>query len=141
MDWELTGIKVFISTIVGFFASIIGGSDSILELLIFMIIVDFITGFIKAIKNKDISAEKIFFGGFKKITILIIVAVAHQLELGLGTNFNLREITITYYIIQELVSVIQNASEFTGVPDELLNFFDHFKKENDKQEENHREDK
>lgn len=133
MDWQLTGIKVFISTIVGFFTGIIGGTDSILELLIFMIMVDFITGFIKAIKNKEISSEKIFFGGFKKITILIIVAVAYQLELGLGTNFNLREITITYYIIQELVSVIQNASEFTSVPDELVNFFEHFK--NNKDEE------
>lgn len=141
MDWSFTGLKIVISTVVGFITGFLGGTDSILELLIFMIIVDFVTGFIKGVKNKEISSEKIFFGGFKKITILIIVAVTYQLELGLGTHFNLREITITYYIIQELVSVIQNASVFTDVPDELLNFFDHFKKENDKQEENHREDK
>ena len=133
MNWEFTGLKVLISTIVGFITGFLGGTDSILELLIFMIMVDFITGFIKGLKNKELSSEKIFFGGFKKITILIIVAVAYQLELGLGTNFNLREITITYYIIQELVSIIQNASEFTSVPDELVNFFDHFK--NNKDEE------
>lgn len=128
MNWEFTGLKVLISTLVGYVTGFLGGTDNILELLIFMIMVDFITGFIKGIKNKNLNSDKIFFGGFKKITILIIVAVAYQLELGLGTNFNLREITITYYIIQELVSVIQNASVFTGVPNELLNFFDHFKK-------------
>lgn len=128
MNWEFTGLKVLISTLVGYVTGFLGGTDKILELLIFMIMVDFITGFIKGIKNKNLNSDKIFFGGFKKITILIIVAVAYQLELGLGTNFNLREITITYYIIQELVSVIQNASVFTGVPNELLNFFDHFKK-------------
>lgn len=135
MNWEFTGLKVLISTLVGFITSFLGGSDSILELLIFMIIIDVVTGFIKGVKNKEISSEKIFFGGFKKITILIIVAVTYQLELGLGTNFNLREITITYYIIQELVSVIQNASVFTGVPNELLNFYDHFKNEKDDTEE------
>lgn len=133
MNWEFTGLKLLVSGVFGFIVSFLGGTDKVLELLIFLIIIDFVTGFIKGIHEKKVSADKMFDGGLKKIVILIIVAVAYQLEKGLGTSFNLREITIIYYILQELISIIQNANVFTSVPDELTDFINYFqKKENDK---------
>lgn len=127
MEHYFTGVKILVSAIASIFISYLGGSDDMLRLLIFLIVIDFFTGFMKGVSEKDIDADKMFLGGLKKVMILVVIAVAYQLELGFGSNAHLRDIAITYYVIQEAVSIFANVAVFTPIPEELTKYLAGFK--------------
>lgn len=52
----------------------------------FLIIVDFITGWIKAIATKELSSRIGMLGIAKKVTMLFVVAVAVRVEKVVGNN-------------------------------------------------------
>ena len=66
MEHYFTGVKILISAIASIFISYLGGSDDMLRLLIFLIVIDFFTGFMKGLSEKVIDADKMFLGGLKK---------------------------------------------------------------------------
>lgn len=124
MDTSINYIRVFISTVSGFFISWVGGIDGIFTLLLFLIGIDIITGFMKGLYLKEINPDKMFLGSLKKITIFIVVMISTQVVKYIGSELPLREITIMYYIVQEGLSSLQNISIFNSVPKELTDFFD-----------------
>ena len=71
-------------------------------------VLDYLTGIIKAIYTKTMSSEIGFKGLLKKITILIIVALSNVLaEYITGDNVAIREIVIMFYIANEGISVLE----------------------------------
>lgn len=122
MDVHFTSLKLLLTTIISFMVSYMGGSDNILDLLVFLMIIDVFTGIAKGFSNHNLSADKIFDGGIRKIICLIIIAVAYRLEMGFGTDLNMREITITFYIMQEGLSIVENVSIFTPIPEVITKF-------------------
>ena len=127
MEHYFTSIKLFISAIVGVLISLLGGMDSMFYLLLILIGTDFFTGFTKAVSEKNIDPNKMWLGSIKKIMILVVIFLAYQLEQGFGTDLNLRGIAITYYIIQESISVFANIAVFTTIPEELTEYLKGFK--------------
>ena len=107
-------IKIIISIIVSSFEREIGGFDNVINTLLIFIIMDYITGIMKAIINKRLSSEIGFKGIFKKVLILFMIAVSHQLDIIFKTP-GIRYIVITFYIINEGISIIENAS-LIGLP-------------------------
>ena len=84
-------------------------------LLIFMTI-DFISGFIKAWILKEFDSSKFYIGGVKKLGILLIVAVAAQLDSLIHVDsMALRTVAISYYIANEGFSVLENWGQL-GLP-------------------------
>ena len=92
------------------FVAIFGQWDSILWALLVIMVLDYLTGIIKAIYTKTMSSEIGFKGLLKKITILIIVALSNVLQQITGDNVAIREIVIMFYIANEGISVLENVA-------------------------------
>ena len=85
-------------------------------------ILDIVTGFIKAYDQKNVSSKKMKHGALAKVTIWCVVVVSIILSAYLGTD--LTTYIIGYYLIMEIVSILENASAFIPVPDKLKNMLD-----------------
>ena len=127
MEDYFTSIKLIISAIGGVLITLLGGMDNMFYLLLILIGTDFFTGFTKAVSEKNIDPNKMWLGSIKKIMILVVIFLSYQLEQGFGTHLNLRGIAITYYIIQESISVFANIAVFTSIPEELTEYLKGFK--------------
>ena len=91
----------------------------LLKTILFLAVVDYITGVIKAIYKKKLSSEIGFKGLLKKIVMFIVIAVAFAIQVLMGNTVPLREIVIMFYIANEALSLLENAAEFIPVPDKI----------------------
>ena len=107
-------IKTGISLITSFIDKTLGSFDNLLIALIIFITIDYITGVIKAIINKQYSSEIGFKGISKKVLMIFMVALATQIDLLLD-NIGIRYLVIIFYIVNEGMSIIENAS-LLGLP-------------------------
>lgn len=85
-------------------------------------ILDIVTGFIKAYDQKNVSSKKMKHGALSKVSIWCVVVVSIILSAYLGTD--LTSYIVGYYLIMEIVSILENASAFIPVPDKLKNMLD-----------------
>ena len=108
-------------TLGGVFAFMFGGFDVILYSLIILVILDYITGIIKGIYTKTLSSEIGFKGLLKKILIFIVVALSVVIQRVINDSIPLREVVIVFFICNEGISILENASEFIPVPEKLRN--------------------
>lgn len=114
MNNVINAIKVgfsFLGTFLGYF---FGGFDVMLITLLIFMIADYITGIIKAIKEKKVSSKIGAEGILKKIVILILIGITNLLGIATGIE-GLRYIIISFYLANEGISIIENASKI-GVP-------------------------
>lgn len=110
MDKIFNWTSTVIGIVGGFFVAIFGQWDSILWALLVIMVLDYLTGVIKAVYTKNVSSEVGFKGLLKKITILIIVALSNVLQQITGDNVAIREIVIMFYIANEGISVLENVA-------------------------------
>ena len=103
----------------GFFCKFLGGWDMLLKGLVILVILDYMTGLLKSICNKNLSSEIGYKGLVKKIFIFIVIATAYIIQGIVGDVIPLREITILFFISNEAISLLENASEFIPIPDKL----------------------
>ena len=102
-------LKMFYAGLCGLISYIFGGMDTLLSILLMFIVIDFISGFVKAWAKKEFSSSVFYVGGVKKIGILLIVVVAAQMDqLILGGTVVLRTAAISYYIANEGFSILEN---------------------------------
>lgn len=102
-------IKLFFTAIGTSFAYLFGGMDAMLTILIVFMTIDFISGFTKAWALKEFDSSKFYIGGVKKLGILLIVAVAAQLDTIIHIeSVALRTVAISYYIANEGFSILEN---------------------------------
>ncbi|MBR3199524.1 MAG: phage holin family protein [Bacilli bacterium] len=107
-------LKITLTLIFGFLGRQIGGFDTLIITLLTFITMDYITGVMKAIVNKKLSSEIGYKGIFKKVLIIFIIAIAHELDF-IFNNTGIRYLVIIFYIINEGISIIENAS-ILGLP-------------------------
>lgn len=105
----------------GFLNSFWGGWDSLISALTALIVIDYITGVVKAIYLKKLSSEISYRGLLKKMLILIVVGAAVVLQSVLPENIPLREITIMFFICNEGISILENAAAMIPIPAKLKN--------------------
>lgn len=103
----------------GFLCQWLGGWDVILKALVALVILDYITGVLKAISTKTLSSEVGFKGLIRKIVIFIVVATAVIIQSVVGDSIPLREVTIIFFMCNEGISLLENASEFVDIPPKL----------------------
>ena len=92
---------------------------TLMQYLLACNILDIVTGFIKAYDQKDISSKKMKHGALSKVTIWCVVAVSIILSAYLDTD--LTGYIVGYYLIMEVISILENVSVFIPVPDKIKN--------------------
>lgn len=103
----------------GMLAYWLGEWDVLLEVMVFLVVADYITGLIKGVCRKELSSETGFRGLLRKIVIFIVIATAFEIQMLLGGTIPLREIVIMFYIANEGLSLLENASEFVPIPEKM----------------------
>ncbi len=132
MDKIFNAISVFIGVAGGILAGIFGQWDTALWALVILMAMDYITGIIKAVYIKKLSSEEGYKGILKKITILVIVALANVVQVITGGAAAVREIVIMFYIANEGISVLENvAAVSTKMPAALKNILLQLRDRND----------
>ncbi|MCD5029243.1 phage holin family protein [Enterococcus asini] len=123
MEKYFNSISMFVGLAGGIVAGLLGGIDTIMHALIFLMIVDYITGLAKGAKNKELNSEIGFVGLLKKAMILVVVMVAVELERMTSNAMPIREIVIMFYVANEGISLLENISEFLPLPEKLKDYF------------------
>ncbi|MED1784224.1 phage holin family protein [Brevibacillus fortis] len=90
-------------------SAFLGGWDITLQLLIYAMIADYVTGVLGAIKNKNVNSEVMFWGGVRKSVILLVVGLAVMLDQLMGNDSPVfRTLALYFYIGREGISILEN---------------------------------
>lgn len=109
-------IQLVIAAIGGWLGWFLGGCDGLLYALIAFAVVDYLTGIMCAIVDKKLSSAAGFKGIFKKVLIFVLVGIANILDVQvIGNGSVLRTAVIFFYISNEGISLLENASHL-GLP-------------------------
>ena len=114
---EFWNVIQFVFTAVGgWLGYFLGGCDGLLYALLAFVVIDYITGVMCAINDKALSSEVGFRGICRKVLIFLLVGTANILDVNvIGTGSVLRTAVIFFYISNEGVSLLENASHL-GLP-------------------------
>ena len=97
------------------------GDMNLITILFILMIIDIITGIGKAVKNKNLWSRKSLLGFARKIFIFLIITVANLLDLFMNLNGTLVLATVTFYILNEVLSITENVGQLgVPLPDKLL---------------------
>lgn len=83
---------------------------------LFFHLIDFLTGFIKAVKLHTVSSAKMRDGMFKKIGFIMCYIIAIVIDqygsyVGFSLSFTILPVIVAYAIATELVSILENISK------------------------------
>ena len=131
MDKYFNDISIVFGLVGGFICSFLGGWDMLLKSIVILMVLDYVTGLLKSIYNKKLSSEVGFKGIIKKIIIFIVIAAAYIIQCVLGDEIPLREMAILFFIANEGISLIENASEFVPIPEKLKNVLIQLRKDSE----------
>lgn len=111
-----TVIQMVFSAFGGFIGWFLGGNDGFIYALLAFVVIDYITGIMCAIADKELSSEVGFKGICKKVLIFALVGIGNLLDIYiLGQAGILRNVVIFFYLSNEGVSILENASHL-GLP-------------------------
>ena len=109
-------IQLVLAAIGGWLGWFLGGCDGLLFALIAFVAVDYITGVMCAIVDKNLSSAVGFKGICRKVLIFLLVGIAHILDAQvIGAGSVLRTAIIFFYLSNEGVSLLENAAHL-GLP-------------------------
>lgn len=109
-------IQLVFAGIGGWLGYFLGGCDGLLYALLAFVVIDYITGVMCAIADKNLSSEVGFKGICRKVLIFLLVGIANVLDVQvIGAGSVLRTAVIFFYISNEGVSLLENAAHL-GLP-------------------------
>lgn len=112
MEKYFNNVSGLLAIIIGALSYLLGGWDILIISLLLMMLLDYISGILKGLYNKELSSKIGFKGILKKMLILLIVSVSVICEkVGIPA---IREVTITFFLVNEGLSVLENAAQ-TGL--------------------------
>ena len=94
---------------------LLGGFDVALIALVIAIVLDYISGVLKAYVTKELSSKVGLKGIIKKVGVLLIVMLAVIIDNVTGGTGAIRTLVIYYFVANEGLSVIENLGQ-AGVP-------------------------
>ena len=117
--WNM--IQVVFTMLGGWIGYFVGGCDGLLYALLAFVVIDYITGVMCAIADRQLSSEVGFKGICRKVLIFLLVGIANILDVNVvGTGSVLRTAVIFFYISNEGVSLLENAAHLgLPVPDKM----------------------
>lgn len=97
------------------FIYLVGGIDVALSCLLIAIILDYISGLIKAYETKTLSSKIGLRGILKKVGVLLVVMLAVLIDRVAGDTGAIRTLVIYYFVANEGLSVVENLAQ-AGIP-------------------------
>ena len=111
-----------------FFLSILTGYDTLFKALLIFIVLDYLSGIMRAIYTKKLSSKIGAKGIIKKIGYIVLIVVVEILDILLKDNGYLRNIIIYMFIANEGISILENWSAMgIKVPDFIKDKFSNLK--------------
>lgn len=124
-------IKAGLTTLIAWIGWLLGGYDTMMITLLLFMCVDYFSGVLCGISNKELSSEIGFKGIAKKIMIILLVGVTNLLGQSTGID-GLRYIVISFYLANEGISIIENASILgLPVPQKIKDVLEQLKNKNE----------
>lgn len=114
-----------IATIATIIAAALGGWDIALQILLYCMALDYVTGFLAAWKAKKIDSDIMLWGGVRKLVVLAVIALAVMLDRYFGNEAPVLEtIAFYFYLGREGLSIIENLGKLDilvpeGIKDKL----------------------
>ena len=121
IDLIWTKIQIAVTALGGWLGYFLGGMDGLMIALIVLMTLDYVSGVMCAIIDKKLSSAVGFKGICKQVFILMLVGVAHIIDLHVvGTGSALRGAVICFYMSNEGLSLLENAAHIgLPIPDKL----------------------
>ena len=118
-------IRLWSASIGAVLGNFIGGNDGLLYVLIIFVVVDYITGVLCAVVEKNLASSIGFRGIFQKVMIFLLVGIANVLDTKiLGAGAMLRSAVIFFYVANEGISIMENAGRMgLPVPEKMKGVF------------------
>lgn len=134
-----SAIQFMFAAIGGWLGYFLGGCDGLLYALIAFVVIDYTTGVMCAINDKTLSSQVGFRGICRKVLIFLMVGIANILDVWvIGTGSVLRTAAIFFYISNEGISLLENASHLgLPVPQKIKDVLEQL---HDRAEENEKEE-
>jgi toxin secretion/phage lysis holin len=92
-----------------------GGWSALLGILLGFVVIDYVTGFLAAAIEGELSSKTGLKGIAKKVCVFAVVAIANLIDAAMGNQHILRDATIFFYLSNELLSIIENVGR-AGIP-------------------------
>ena len=109
-------IQAVFTALGGWLGWFLGGCDGLIYALIAFVVIDYITGLMCAVVNKQLSSEVGFRGIFRKVLIFMLVGVGNIVDKQLiGSGSVIRTAVVFFYLSNEGISIIENAG-ILGLP-------------------------
>lgn len=122
-------ISNVISVILTFLIYLLGGLDIALKSLLIVIVIDYVTGILSAIYNKQINSKVGFKGILKKFSYLLIIALSVIIDNILGQSGTVRTLVIYFFVANDGISILENVAEMNiPLPPKLLETLQQLKK-------------
>ncbi|MEH7341900.1 phage holin family protein [Priestia megaterium] len=97
-EWEKLQIYLF-------------GSVKFMDFLAVLMLLDIITGVMKAIKNKRLRSRNALYGYARKIGVYVAIIVANIIDQIFGFNGAVATATVLFYLGNELLSIVENLAQ------------------------------
>lgn len=107
--------KIIVGVGGGLASFLFGGWSALLQTLVLFIALDYVIGVLVAGYHGQLNSKVGFKGIAKKVLILLLVAVAHQIDLLLGDGSLIRDAVIFFYLANELLSILESVGK-TNLP-------------------------
>ena len=116
MIQESSLMEFLMASFLGFCAWFFGGVDGLLQVLLAFSVIEYITKMIADGLNKKLSSRTGFRDIIRKVILFMFVGMAHLLDNYLpGDSGSIRAVVCLFYIVNEGLSIIENA-DIIGVP-------------------------
>lgn len=110
MKHEVT--QGLIAVVFGYFTMMVGGFDSLMHSLVVLLILDLLTGSLKAIKKYKFSPTLFVWGIVNMIVHVLVVIGVNYIQIALKLGIPIREGVLWLLIINAGLSFLRNASTF-----------------------------
>ena len=101
-------IMALFSAIGAAFSFLVGGVDKLITALLVFVVLDYVTGLIAAWKTASLDSKKGFDGIKRKFIMLIIVIMAHWIDVSIFGVSTCRSMVIFAYLGNEGLSIVEN---------------------------------
>jgi toxin secretion/phage lysis holin len=126
-------INVITGAVVTIATYFLGGWDIAIQSLLVFIVVDYITGVLKAIYNKELNSAVGLKGIIKKVGYLLVVSISVLLDKIAGNTGAIRNIVIYFFVANEGLSILENWGNLgLPLPKQLTEALEQLKNNNSK---------
>ena len=132
-------IQLVFAAVGGWLGWFLGGCDGLLYALLVFVVLDYITGIMCAIADKNLSSEIGFKGICRKALIFALVGIGHIIDAYvIGAGSVLRTAVIFFYLSNEGVSLVENAGHLgLPIPSKLKTVLEQLHDRAEKEENSH----